>query len=168
MSKRSLSPAYLPPAKRIHLAGNHGYHLPKILSFADALYDELILYIFSHLSSVDLCRTQATNRNWARLAGDNELWRNLYLKVYGRTRLRGAKGFIGRLDGRQVRPLPGRAQADDPRDWKWMFRISSNWRKGTPFDGNENLKTCFTPVSRSLCGGKLCGRDVSASNSAFR
>ncbi|KAI0737577.1 hypothetical protein C8Q80DRAFT_312993 [Daedaleopsis nitida] len=45
-------------------------------------------------------------------------------------RLRGARGFIARDDGRVVRPLPGRARVDEVRDWKWMFRISSNWRTG--------------------------------------
>ncbi|KAF8967887.1 hypothetical protein BDZ97DRAFT_1655697 [Flammula alnicola] len=130
MSKRNLSPALLPPTKRFHASGHPNYHPTQILSFANSLYDELILCIFSHLSWVDLCATQATSRNWARLAADNELWRVQYLKVYGRTRLRGTKGFIARLDGREVRPLPGRAKVDQYRDWKWMFRISSNWRKG--------------------------------------
>ncbi|KAF8161218.1 hypothetical protein B0H34DRAFT_652876 [Crassisporium funariophilum] len=130
MLKRSLSAAPLPPAKRLHTERHH-VHLPvQKLSFDNSLYDELILCIFSHLSWMDLCLSQTTNRNWGRLAGDNEIWRNLYLKEYGRTRLRGAKGFIGRVDGREVRPLPGRAKTDEFKDWKWMFRISSNWRKG--------------------------------------
>jgi F-box-like len=98
--------------------------------FDNCLYDELILYIFSYLSWVDLCVSQPTNRNWARLTADNELWRNLYMRAYGRTRLRGSKGFISRADGREVKPLPGRAKTDQLKDWKWMFRISSNWRKG--------------------------------------
>ncbi|KAF9024838.1 hypothetical protein BDZ89DRAFT_1017301 [Hymenopellis radicata] len=130
MSKHRLSPAPLPPPKRLHAAGgSHVVSLPGI-TFESALYDELILCIFSHLSWVDLCATQSTSRNWARLAADNELWRNLYLKVYGRARLRGARGFIGRTDGREVRALPGRAKTEDHKDWKWMFRISSNWRTG--------------------------------------
>ncbi len=130
MSKHRLSPAPLPPPKRLHAAGgSHIISLPGI-TFESALYDELILCIFSHLSWVDLCATQSTSRNWARLAADNELWRDLYLKVYGRPRLRGARGFIGRTDGREVRALPGRAKTEDHKDWKWMFRISSNWRTG--------------------------------------
>lgn len=80
---------------------------------------------------MDLCVTQATSKKWSRLAADNELWRKKYLQVYGRTRLRGAKGFIARMDGREVRPLPGRVKTESQyKDWKWMFRISSNWRKG--------------------------------------
>ena len=131
MSKRALSPALLPPAKRFHASGHTNTHpIIRVLSFENSLYDELILCIFGYLSWTDLCTTQATSRNWARLAADNELWRKQYLNVYGRTRLRGAKGFIARLDGREVRPLPGRAKADQHKDWKWMFRISSNWRKG--------------------------------------
>ncbi|KAF8897067.1 hypothetical protein CPB84DRAFT_1848003 [Gymnopilus junonius] len=131
MSKRSLSPAQLPPAKRLHVFGSSRPHAIHILSFENSLYDELILCIFSYLSWFDLCTTQATSRNWARLAADNELWREQYLKVYGRTRLRGAKGFFARLGDRDIKPLPGRAiRAELHKDWKWMFRISSNWRNG--------------------------------------
>jgi hypothetical protein len=56
----------------------------------------------------------------------------LYVSEYGRARLRGVRGHIGRNDGREVRPLPGRAKVEDGgvKDWKWMFRISSNWRTG--------------------------------------
>lgn len=131
MSKRSLSQGLLPPAKRLHLSGKSRPHGSQILSFENSLYDELILCIFSYLSWVDLCATQATSRNWARLAGDNELWRDQYLRVFGRTRLRGAKGFFARMDGREMKPLPGRAtRVEAQKDWKWMFRISSNWRNG--------------------------------------
>lgn len=54
------------------------------------------------------------------------------MSEYGRARLRGVRGHIGRNDGREVRPLPGRAKVEDGevKDWKWMFRISSNWRTG--------------------------------------
>lgn len=132
MSKRVLSSAPLPVAKRqrnLFLLNSETQH-PPIINFDDTLYDELVLSIFSHLSWVDLCVIQTTSKNWSRLAADNELWRNLYLRVYGRSRLRGARGHIGRADGREVKPLPGRATADDYKDWKWMFRISSNWRRG--------------------------------------
>ncbi|RDB24848.1 hypothetical protein Hypma_007776 [Hypsizygus marmoreus] len=129
-SKRTLSPAPLPAAKRLHTASSAGPQ-PR-LSFDSSLYEELILCIFSHLSWVDLCAAQATSRNWYRLAADNELWRRLYLHVFGRSRLRGSRGFVARSDGREVRPLPGRANSKEEslKDWKWMFRISSNWRKG--------------------------------------
>ena len=59
-----------------------------------------------------------------------QLWKSLYIREFGRTRLRGVRGFIGRGDGREVRPLPGRARSEDVKDWKWMFRISLNWRRG--------------------------------------
>ena len=130
MSKRSLSPAILPPSKRLHTTRITKPPPLQPLRFDNCLYDELILYIFSYLSWVDLCISQPTNRNWARLTADNELWRDLYLRTYGRTRLRGSKGFICRADGREVKQLPGRAKSDQLKDWKWMFRISSNWRKG--------------------------------------
>ncbi|KAG6813555.1 hypothetical protein H0H92_009947 [Tricholoma furcatifolium] len=131
MSKRSLSPNPLPPAKRIHTTGPH---LPakSPFSFNDSLYDELILCIFSHLSWFDLCAAQATSTNWCRLACDNTLWKNLYLRVFGRSRLRGSRGYVIRADGREVRPLPGRIhiKQEPIKDWKWMFRVSSNWKNG--------------------------------------
>ncbi|KAK0241741.1 hypothetical protein EDD85DRAFT_820153 [Armillaria nabsnona] len=132
MTKHRLSPAPLPPSKRLHSTNSDGPHpsSKRRLTFETSLYDELILCIFSHLSWVDLCATQSTSRTWCRLAADNELWRILYLRVYGRPRLRGARGFLGRTDGREVRSLPGRAKTEDLKDWKWMFRISSNWRTG--------------------------------------
>jgi len=102
----------------------------EILTFENSIYDELVLCIFSHLSWSDLCAAQMVNRKWARLASDNELWRKQYLQVFGRSRLRGTKGHVERADGRLVKSLPGRAQADVPRNWKSMFRISSNWQKG--------------------------------------
>ncbi|KAF9012448.1 hypothetical protein BDQ17DRAFT_1321469 [Cyathus striatus] len=142
MSKRSGSPPPLPPPKRVHIASPQTAHHAIPFSFDNSFYDELILCIFSHLSWIDLCSAQATNRNWARLATDNELWRKLYLKIFGRTRLRGVRGFIGRMDGREIKPLPGRAKADDLRDWKWMFRISSNWRRGRC--SVEQLPSTFT------------------------
>ena len=132
MPKRSLSPPLSPPAKRFELDVDSHSHISQTapLSLQSSLYDELILCIFSHLSWVDLCAVQATNRNWSRLAKDNELWRNLYIRTFGRPRLRGGGGTFGRADGREVKPLPSRAKGLKLRDWKWMFRISSNWRKG--------------------------------------
>ncbi|KAI0075137.1 hypothetical protein K474DRAFT_1685465 [Panus rudis PR-1116 ss-1] len=131
MAKRSLSPASLPEAKRTHTNLDGPLTSTIRRTFDNALYDELILVIFSYLSWTDLCAIQATNRNWCRLSQDNQLWKALYLNEYGRTRLRGGRGFYGRTDGREVRPLPSRARhEEDTRDWKWMFRISSNWRTG--------------------------------------
>ncbi|OBZ66562.1 hypothetical protein A0H81_13471 [Grifola frondosa] len=132
MSKHTLSPAPLPPSKRLHTRSMLESHPPTAprSSFDTVLYDEIILVIFSYLSWTDLCAIQCTNKNWARLALDNQLWKSLYLAEYGRARLRGVRGFIGRGDGREVKPLPGRVKAEEVKDWKWMFRISSNWRTG--------------------------------------
>jgi len=130
MSKRPLSPALLPHPKRLQGPEDHAHSQTHSLP---SLSDELILCIFSHLSSVDLCTAQATVRNWSRLATDNELWRKIYLRTFGRSRLRGGKGFVSRADGREVKPLPTRAVGDEIKDWKWMYRISSNWRKGKLF-----------------------------------
>ncbi|KAI0063673.1 hypothetical protein BV25DRAFT_1883533 [Artomyces pyxidatus] len=134
MLKRPLSPGPLPAAKRIHVSQARSRASLPEPTFDTLLYDELILHIFSYLPYTDLCSIQATNRNWARLALDNQLWKSLYLGEFGRARLRGGRGFAGRTDGREVRKLPGRhvkaASSEDLKDWKWMFRISSNWRTG--------------------------------------
>ncbi|KAJ7188104.1 hypothetical protein C8R46DRAFT_9787 [Mycena filopes] len=148
-SKRSLSPSTLPPSKRLHsLAGS----TPLALTFDTSLYDELILLIFANLSWLDLCAAQAVNKNWARLARDNSLWMDQYLNVFGRSRLRGGKGFIGRTDGREIKRLPGRAKvpADPPelKDWRWMFRISWNWKQGRC--STEHIEGILTPPSPGL------------------
>ncbi|KAG1746091.1 hypothetical protein EDB19DRAFT_1953707 [Suillus lakei] len=135
MSKHRLSPAPLPPAKRLQNTRLSSQEHRLITTFDNALYDELILFIFSFLNSRDLCAMQGTNRNCARLASDNQLWKALFVREYGKTRLRGGKGFYGRTDGRSVKPLPSRASVstsstDDAVDWKWMYRISSNWKSG--------------------------------------
>ncbi|KAG2153834.1 hypothetical protein DEU56DRAFT_771230 [Suillus clintonianus] len=135
MSKHRLSQAPLPPAKRLHNTRLSSQEHRLITTFDNALYDELILFIFTFLNSRDLCAMQGTNRNCARLARDNQLWKALFVREYGKTRLRGGKGFYGRTDGRSVKPLPSRASvstssADDTLDWKWMYRISSNWKSG--------------------------------------
>ncbi|KAL1673773.1 hypothetical protein EV122DRAFT_222032 [Schizophyllum commune] len=138
MGKHTLSPAPLPPRKRAQTVAHQTPQTSPTLTFETALYDELILLCFSFLSYRDLCLSQSTSKNWARLSADNHLWKGLYLHTFGRARLRGTRGFIGRTDGREVRPLPGRAARGgagkekyvDYRDWKWMFRISANWKSG--------------------------------------
>lgn len=65
-----------------------------------------------------------------------QLWKDQFILEFGRMRLRGGRGFIHRKDGREVRPLPSRAKntapaPEDNIDWKWMFRISCNWRRGS-------------------------------------
>ncbi|KAG2113911.1 uncharacterized protein F5147DRAFT_680535 [Suillus discolor] len=183
MSKHRLSPAPLPPAKRLHHTriSSQGHFL--ITTFDNALYDELILFIFSFLNSRDLCAMHRTNRNCARLASDNQLWKALFVREYGKTRLRGGKGFYGRTDGRSVKPLPSRAStsmssADDALDWKWMYRISSNWKNGrcdvehfTDAEGatlapppafprqHVILAGGFTISSSKVCGSSLLVRD---------
>ncbi|KAG7098700.1 hypothetical protein E1B28_000613 [Marasmius oreades] len=150
MSKHRLSPAPLPPAKRLHNLSECSKHSRIRLTFDNALYDELVFCIFSHLSWIDLCAAQATNKNWARLATDNALWKAQFLKVFG-SRLRGARGF--RSDGREVKSLPTRAKTQDNKveeykDWKWMFRVSSNWRKGRCSTEGVSLLH-HTPIEQS-------------------
>ena len=172
MAKRRLSQslALEPTTKRLQLSNevvSNSWRQPK-LTFDTVLYDELILCIFSHLSWIDLCTLQSTNRSWSRLTADNEvcssrmfsfedvlnadpdqLWKTLYLREYGRSRLRGVRGFVSRNDGREIRPLPerGKYTPRDAKDWKWMFRISSNWRTG-----RQNLSKLpgLSNVCRSL------------------
>lgn len=64
-----------------------------------------------------------------------KLWRALYLAVWGRARLRGVGGPVERKDGKEVKPLPGRAvhQAAEVKDWKVLFRVSYNWSVGMCF-----------------------------------
>ncbi|TDL19923.1 hypothetical protein BD410DRAFT_773366 [Rickenella mellea] len=136
MSKRSPSPSPQRSVKRRHTSEfDNGQHWINSANFDESLSDELILVIFSYLTWVDLCVIQSTNRNWGRLATDNQLWKDLYLGQYGRGRLRGSRGFLGRRDGKEVKPLPGpsrhfRPPSVDFRNWKWMFRISLNWQRG--------------------------------------
>lgn len=73
-SKRPLSPASLPPSKRLHgaLSSSPSDHNPRP-TFDTLFYDEIILSIFSYLPWTDLCSIQSTNRNWARLSLDNQV-----------------------------------------------------------------------------------------------
>ncbi|KAI0000551.1 hypothetical protein BJV77DRAFT_1058113 [Russula vinacea] len=129
MAKRSLSPAPLPPAKRSHL------------STPPAPTPHAHLHIFTCLSYTDLCVAQSINRNWARLSLDNQLWKNLYLREFGRLRLRGSRGFGGRRDGRETKISPA-------QDWKRMFRISTNWRSGRCHASTLDDMSTFP---RSIC-----------------
>jgi F-box-like len=152
MSKHGLSDPSLPPAKR--LCASSGSAVPvdprRLLTFDNSIYDELVLCIFSHLSWVDLCAVQVTSRNWARLAADNELWRKQFLSTFGRPRLRGSRGFVARTDGKEVKPLPGRARNEEHKDWKWMFRISANWKTGTSIKLNLWRRASNHPAFRSV------------------
>ncbi|KAF7315548.1 hypothetical protein MIND_00070100 [Mycena indigotica] len=128
--KRILSNATLPPPKRLHTLAGAAAPLFQ-LTFENALSEELILLIFSHLSWVDLCNAQRVSQNWHRIAKDQSLWKSLFITTFGRSRLRGAKGFTGRTDGRDMRPMPGRAQpSTEAKDWRSMFRISFRWKTG--------------------------------------
>jgi len=123
MSKHTLSSAPLPPAKRLRTsAGLSDSFLGR--SRSSSLDDTLseragYLYLFLSLLGRSMHCT-SYEQNWCRLAADNELWRKLYLKVYGRSRLRGASGFLTRPDGKEMKPLPGGEEPTVFRDWKWM------------------------------------------------
>ena len=167
--KRHLSPAHLPPPKR-----QHGVYSPParaiVSSFDSALYDELVLFIFSFLGSRDLCAVEAANKNCSRLACDNQvlalplretdverrhqLWKTLYVRDFGKARLRGGNGFYTRKDGRLVKRLPSRASlvadSSESLSWKWMYRISSNWRNGGHYQANTLTLAISSTQQRSL------------------
>ncbi|KAI0028602.1 hypothetical protein K488DRAFT_58181 [Vararia minispora EC-137] len=166
MSKRSLSPVVLPPSKRLHISKNNTFTSRPLRSFDTLLSDEIILLVFSFLSPSDLCAAQSVSHNWSRLALDNQLWKSLFVGEYGRQRLRGGKGFVKRADGREVKPLPARVPPDPakeaPRDWKWMFKISSNWRTGrcqltrfTPFPFPPNHPPPISERMHVLLAGPM-------------
>ncbi|THH08154.1 hypothetical protein EW145_g2893 [Phellinidium pouzarii] len=80
MPKHRLSPVPLPPAKRQHKSIEQKLTSNPLLNFDSSLYDELVLVIFSYLSWTDLCAIQSTNRHWARLVTDNQLWKEQYVR----------------------------------------------------------------------------------------
>ncbi|KLO19542.1 hypothetical protein SCHPADRAFT_898821 [Schizopora paradoxa] len=93
-----------------------------------------------------------------------QLWKDQFILEFGRMRLRGGRGFIQRRDGREVRPLPSRAKSssnspEDNIDWKWMFRISCNWRRGRcsieSINDAQYLRNSSLPSSVLLTGSLL-------------
>ena len=64
----------------------------------------------------------------------SQLWKQQFIQEYGRLRLRGSRGFLAKHETRDIKPLPAHAKNKERKseeiDWKWMFRISRNWRKG--------------------------------------
>ncbi|KAJ1304328.1 hypothetical protein OPQ81_005487 [Rhizoctonia solani] len=122
-----------------------------ISNFDTVLSDETVLAIFAFLDPYHLCLVRLVNKHWSRLATDNHLWRVMFLREFSRSRLRGSRGFTTSAT-REIKPLPSRAQAhgdehslDDSlpenyTDWRWMFRISSNWSRGR----------CTATVQRAL------------------
>ncbi|EUC58684.1 F-box-like protein [Rhizoctonia solani AG-3 Rhs1AP] len=111
-----------------------------VSNFDTILSDETVLGIFAFLDPYHLCLVQLVNKHWSRLATDNHLWRIMFLREFSRSRLRGSRGFIAPT--REIKPLPSRAQLhgeeygsnedlpENYTDWRWMFRISSNWSRG--------------------------------------
>ncbi|KAG6333850.1 hypothetical protein ID866_5238 [Astraeus odoratus] len=161
MSKRHLSPAPLPVAKRQHGLQPSSSERRTVTTFDNVLYDELILFIFSYLDSRDLCAVEATNKNCSRLASDNQLWKALFVREFGKARLRGGRGFYGTASGRVARPLPSRVSLpdNDVTNWKWMYRVSSNWRNGRCVveSFGEGSSSVASPLDQtSMTTGTLC------------
>ena len=139
MPKREHSPGPLPLAKRAHtISPNVHVHRDHrgSSSFDSYFYDELILVIFSYLSWADLCVIRPTNSNWCRLSPDNQvLISNNMLPDNSGTDSELHLNSSGNLYTLANMERSGRTRthhdSDDAiRDWKWMFRIGSNWRTG--------------------------------------
>lgn len=85
------------------------------------------------------------------------MWKNLYLREFDRPRLRGSRGFpslsMVRADGRPVKALPTKGHVDHLKDWKWMFRISCNWRTGMCL-----VETLIVPLIRDVQAGRKLGK----------
>jgi len=124
--------APLPQLKRVHLDRqyDYGYYRPCV-NFDHSFSDELVLEILSYLSFRELCTAQMVNTHWARLAGDSQLWKQLFIKDHPSQRLRGGRGFSegssleGGPSGREIRPLPARVRVKGTitsKSWKWMYR----------------------------------------------
>ncbi|CAE6462731.1 unnamed protein product [Rhizoctonia solani] len=143
MPKRPHSPS-LDSILSVKHAHTHSVQHPNQHSasnFDTILSDETVLAIFAFLDSHHLCLVRLVNKHWDRLATDNHLWRILFLREFSRSRLRGSRGFTTQPT-REIKPLPSRAQVhsegqtpDDDLlenfvDWRWMFRVSSNWSRG--------------------------------------
>ncbi|KAF8678446.1 F-box-like [Rhizoctonia solani] len=143
MPKRPHSPS-LNSVLSVKHAHTHSVNFPNrhsVSNFDTILSDETVLGIFAYLDPYHLCLARLVNKHWDRLATDNHLWRVMFLREFSRSRLRGSRGFATQPN-REIKPLPSRAQAhgegqnsDDylPEnfvDWRWMFRVSSNWSRG--------------------------------------
>ncbi|CAE6446422.1 unnamed protein product [Rhizoctonia solani] len=143
MPKRPHSPS-LDSVLSVKYAHNSSVNHPnqRIASnFDTVLSDETVLAIFTFLDPYQLCLVRLVNKHWGRLATDNHLWRIMFLREFSRSRLRGSRGFTT-LSNREIRPLPSRVRPhgeelglnddlpENYTDWRWMFRISSNWSRG--------------------------------------
>ncbi|KAI7869189.1 hypothetical protein BDF14DRAFT_1723110 [Spinellus fusiger] len=100
-----------PPRKRLRL---NPTTTRTSFDFARGLFsDELVLHIFSYLSAVDLTQCAMVSTCWSRLAGDEWLWKPLFLHRF------------------RHRPAPIQTPfSSSHQPWKIQYRISHNWRSG--------------------------------------
>ncbi|CAE6530680.1 unnamed protein product [Rhizoctonia solani] len=141
MPKRPHSPSLdsVFSVKHAHTLAINRPNQHAVSNFDTILSDETVLVIFASLDPYHLSLARLVNKHWNRLATDNHLWRIMFLREFSRSRLRGSRGFTTH---REIKPLPSRAQAhaeeqilddnlpENYTDWRWMFRISSNWSRG--------------------------------------
>ncbi|KAG8746954.1 hypothetical protein FRC12_014178, partial [Ceratobasidium sp. 428] len=142
MPKRSHSPTLdsVLSVKYPHTYHNGHLNHSLIRNFDSALSDETVLTIFGFLDSYHLCLVRTVNKHWNRLATDNHLWRIMFLQEFSQQRLRGSRGFSQHAN-REIKPLPSRVRnegdvisvrdvlPENYTDWRWMYRISSNWSR---------------------------------------
>jgi len=95
----------------------------KELSLAAMVPPEILLYIFSFLAPVDLCRGVAmVNHKWYQMSNDNPLWRGIC----------------------SVRGIEFNHVAGSPRQsYMHGYRLNQNWRKGkfktTTLNGHKEI-----------------------------
>ncbi|CAE7134189.1 unnamed protein product [Rhizoctonia solani] len=173
MPKRSRSPL-LGSIISVKYAHTSSAKCPKQLpvpNFDTISSDETVLAIFTFLDPYDLCSAQLVNKHWSRLATDNHLWRIMFLREFSQSRLRGSRGFTA--TNREIKPLPSRAHSrtekwrldhdlpENYTNWRWMFRISSNWSRGRctatvqrasahPGDLHSYLPSSYTPLDGTM------------------
>ncbi|KZT56232.1 hypothetical protein CALCODRAFT_323358 [Calocera cornea HHB12733] len=152
--KRAGSPGSPPPAKRAHIPRPSRQAPdpaepepePERACISD-LSDEVFLHVLAYLSYDSLAAVQQVSTHWLRLARDNQLWKQLFLRDHSHKHLRSvsAHGTGKRRAHDPFRPIaplprrpahtharpPGTAEREEgPLDWRWMYRLSQNWATG--------------------------------------
>ncbi|KAH9826403.1 F-box domain [Teratosphaeria destructans] len=130
MVKRSREspPTEAPTAKRIR---------PVSVDRLSRLSDELILRIFSFLSTAQLVVCQRLSRKYQVLGGDGQLWKAIYYDRFVRpraSRLPGQKDGEGQGNGSKAsRWLDDQhlTARDAETNWKKQYKLRHNWTRGS-------------------------------------
>lgn len=82
------------------------------------------------MDAQDLCHVEAVSKGFRRVATDNELWKELFLRTFGR--LRGGRSQFT-FTKRPLVSLPAHlhtTSVSSAVDWKSLYIIGNNWRRG--------------------------------------